>query len=90
MATSSFREQKTGRHFSMSAGSLFYDNIILAEHSIVYAIFTAMQCAAAMNLFDELHIVVAGSGLGCVVDHIDHGLGFAGAFGANDQFNHKK
>ena len=33
---------------------------------------------------------VAGSGLGCVVDHIDHGLGFAGAFGANDQFNHKK
>ena len=48
----------------MSAGSLFYDNRMLAERTFYfYAIFTAMQCAAAINLSAELHIVVAGSGL---------------------------
>ena len=37
---------------------------MLAERTFYfYAIFTAMQCAAAINLSAELHIVVAGSGL---------------------------
>ena len=42
----------------------FYGNRMLAERAFYfYAIFTAMQCAAAINLSAELHIVVAGSGL---------------------------
>ena len=37
---------------------------MLAERTFYfYAIFTAMQCATAINLSAELHIVVAGSGL---------------------------
>ena len=64
--------------------------------SAVDVVFIGVQQAGCVvNLGGKFHGLlnnndVAGSGLGCVVDHIDHGLGFAGAFGANDQFNHKK
>lgn len=42
----------------------------------------------------ELHALfndnnVAGGGLDGLVDHIDHGLGLTGAFGSNNQFQHR-
>ena len=52
------------------------------------------QTGGVVDLGGELHALfndnnVAGGGLDGLVDHIDHGLGLTGAFGSNNQFQHR-
>ena len=52
------------------------------------------QAGSVVDLGGELHALlnhndVAGSGFGGFVNHVDHGFGLAGAFGSNDQFQHR-
>ena len=64
---------------------------VSADHTVLIYI---DQTGRVVDLGGELHALfndnnVAGGGLGSLVDHVDHSLGLTGAFGSNNQFQHR-